>query len=185
MNPSLNPGQKSFLLSLARNAIVARVKSQSINLPECEDSRLQENQGCFVTILQEGNLRGCIGNFLSEKPLYQEVASMAQTAAVQDPRFYPMQEEDLEDFSLEISVLSPLQQVEEVEEIEVGTHGIYLEKGFARGVLLPQVATSHKWDRRTFLEQTAVKAGLEPDDWDANETTLYRFSAEIFGEDDH
>jgi uncharacterized protein len=94
-----------------------------------------------------------------------------------------LREEDLDNFNLEISVLSPLHKVDDVEEIEVGRHGIYLEKGFYRGVLLPQVATEHGWDRETFLKQTCLKAGLPTDAWEAEDAEIYIFSADVFGED--
>ena len=93
------------------------------------------------------------------------------------------EEEDLTNFNLEISVLSPLRKVESIEEIEVGTHGIYIEKSFYRGVLLPQVATEHNWDRHTFLKQTCIKAGLPTDAWEAEDAEIYVFSAQVFGED--
>ncbi len=144
---------------------------------------LNLRKGCFVTIKQRDHLRGCIGNFQSELPLFREVAEMAVASATKDPRFYPMREEDLANFTLEISVLSPLRKVENIEEIEVGRHGIYLEKGYYRGVLLPQVAIEHGWDRETFLKQTCLKAGLPTNAWTAEDTEIYLFSAQIFGED--
>ena len=107
---------------------------------------------------------------------------MAQASATKDPRFYPLKETDLENFSLEISVLSPLQKIEEIDEIEVGKHGIYIEKSFYRGVLLPQVALEHNWDRLTFLQQTCLKAGLPTDAWQADDADIYVFSAQVFGE---
>jgi len=106
---------------------------------------------------------------------------MAVAAATKDPRFYPMKKQDLAEFKVEISVLSPLQKISSIEEIEVGTHGIYLERNFHRGVLLPQVATEYGWDRDAFLQQTALKAGMGRDDWKEN-TDIYIFSAQVFGE---
>jgi len=129
-------------------------------------------------------LRGCIGNFQPRQPLYKSIAEMAVAAASKDPRFPPLQRVDLASISLEISVLSPLEKIANVEEIEVGRDGIYLEHGYHRGVLLPQVATEYGWDRATFLEQTCHKAGLPPDAWQRPETTIYRFSAEIFNEEE-
>jgi AmmeMemoRadiSam system protein A len=88
---------------------------------------------------------------------------------------------DLENIDLEISVLSPLKKIDFIEEIEVGKHGLYIEKNFYRGVLLPQVAVEYGWDRNTFLEQTCLKAGLEKNAW-KEEADIYIFSAEVFGE---
>ncbi len=95
-----------------------------------------------------------------------------------------MKEEDLANFSIEISVLSPLCKIDDIQQIVVGRHGIYLEKGYYRGVLLPQVATEHHWDRKTFLKQTCIKAGLSPDAWNAEDCEIYIFSAQIFSEAD-
>ena len=182
MSETLSAEHKSTLLSIARQAIEEYVRNNKLELAPSDDPTLNEKRGCFVTIRQTGNLRGCIGVFTSEKPLYQEVAEMAISAATRDPRFRPMTEKELGNFTLEISVLSPLIEANSPEQIEVGTHGIYLERGYSRGVLLPQVATEYNWDRMTFLEQTCVKAGLPRDAWNASDTRLYIFSAEIFNE---
>ena len=101
------------------------------------------------------------------------------SAATRDPRFYPMKKDDLKDFDVEISVISPLHKISSIEEIEVGVHGLYLEKNFSRGVLLPQVAAEYGWDRGTFLAQTSLKAGLEKDDWQEG-ADIYTFSALVF-----
>jgi AmmeMemoRadiSam system protein A len=118
------------------------------------------------------------------KPLYQTVAEMAVAAAVEDPRFPPLTLDELPLITIEISVLSPLEEVEDVEEIEVGKHGLYIIRGFYRGLLLPQVATEYNWDRETFLQHTCLKAGLPTDCWQDQETKIYKFSAEVFGEEE-
>ncbi len=182
MPESLNSEQKSVLLSIARQAVEVAVRTGKLDVDPSEDNTLNEKRGCFVTIRKNGDLRGCIGVFSSEKPLYREIAEMAVSAATKDPRFRPMVEEDLQNFTIEISVLSPLMETDNPEEIEVGTHGIYLEKGFSRGVLLPQVATEHGWGRTTFLENTCMKAGLPRNAWKAGDTRLYIFSAQIFND---
>ena len=182
MNETLSKEEKETLLKLAREAIVFCVHSGGkVPSREVASASLLRQQGCFVTIKQHGALRGCIGNFMSEKPLYRLVQEMAVSAAIHDPRFYPMKEEDLESFDLEISVLSPLVKIESPEEVQVGVHGLYLEKNFSRGVLLPQVAVEQGWDRETFLGKTALKAGLKEDDWKEG-ADIYVFSAQIFGE---
>lgn len=181
MNETLKSSDKKLLLQLAREAISSTVLNGKLNMQTVTDERLSAPQGCFVTIKKQGTLRGCIGNFTSDKPLYQLVQEMAASAATRDPRFYPMKEDDLAEFELEISVLSPLSKISSPDEVEVGKHGLYLEKNFSRGVLLPQVATEHKWDRETFLTQTALKAGLKRDDWKEG-ADLYVFSAEVFAE---
>lgn len=182
MDRELNAHEKQVLLDIARQAIIQGVQTGQEYVEPREEKVLNQRNGCFVTIKQNNQLRGCIGNFQSELPLFKEVAQMAQASAAKDPRFYPLREEDLDNFSLEISVLSPLRKIESVEEIEVGQHGIYIEKSFYRGVLLPQVAIEHEWDRQTFLKQTCIKAGLPTNAWEADDADIYVFSAQVFGE---
>ena len=181
MNETLSSKSRELLLELARKAITAAVRTEKVAACEVTDAQLLGPQGCFVTIKRNGALRGCIGNFSSDKPLYQLVQEMAVSAATRDPRFYPMKEEDLNGFELEISVLSPLTKIDSPEQVVVGTHGLYLEKNFSRGVLLPQVAVEQGWDRELFLSQTALKAGLRRDDWKEG-ADLYVFTAQVFGE---
>ncbi len=182
MEQALNTKEKITLLAIARKSIESWVRNNTLYIEPREEKSLNSRSGCFVTIKQNGQLRGCIGNFQSEFPLFKEVAEMAASSATKDPRFYPMKEADLDNFTLEISVLSPLRKIDDLTEIMVGKHGIYLEKGFYRGVLLPQVATEHHWDRETFLKQTCIKAGLPTEAWMAEDTEIYIFSAEIFAE---
>lgn len=181
MNSRLSTEDRKTLLDIARETIVTYVTENSMPEKQLPDERLHAQQGCFVTIKKDGRLRGCIGNFVSDKPLYKLTQEMAVSAAVRDPRFYPMKASDLDEFNLEISVLSPLSKIENIDEIEVGTHGLYIEKNFARGVLLPQVATEYGWDRETFLAQTSLKAGLEQDDW-RDGADIYIFDAQVFGD---
>ncbi|WP_305046223.1 AmmeMemoRadiSam system protein A [Geoalkalibacter sp.] len=183
MDKPLTDPEKTILLEAARRAITDYVRQGSFEPVPREEKSLNRRNGCFVTIKKNGQLRGCIGNFQSERPLFKEVAEMAVASATKDPRFYPMKEEDLTDFSLEISVLSPLKKIDAIEEIEIGKHGIYLEKGYYRGVLLPQVATEHGWDRLTFLKQTCIKAGLPTNAWQDDDAEIYIFSAQVFSED--
>jgi len=106
---------------------------------------------------------------------------MAEAAAFQDPRFPPVRVDELGELEIEISVLTPLREIKDPEEIEVGKHGIMIERPpYYSGLLLPQVATEYGWDRETFLEQTCIKAGLPPNAWRDPATRIYIFSAEIF-----
>jgi len=178
----LTTDEQDALLSIARNAIETFVRSGENYIEPREERNLNRRNGCFVTIYKDDELRGCIGNFQSELPLFKEVSEMAVASATRDPRFYPMKKEDLDAYRLEISVLTPLHKIEDIAEIEVGTHGIYLEKGYYRGVLLPQVATEYGWDRETFLKQTCIKAGLPTDAWKSEDAEIYIFSAQVFGE---
>lgn len=181
MSELLTKTEQMELLKVARDTILAYVTSGKVPMVESTSKGLSLESGCFVTIKQKGQLRGCIGNFVSDKPLYKLVQEMAVSAATRDPRFYPMKTHDLEDFELEISVLSPLAKASSVDEIQVGVHGIYIIKGSSRGVLLPQVATDYGWDRDQFLRHTCMKAGLPENAWQG-ECDIYIFSALVFGE---
>lgn len=173
--------ERNELLGIARETIIAHVNGATVPVPVSVSKGLKHKNGCFVTIKMQGRLRGCIGNFVSDKPLYQLVQEMAISAATRDPRFYPMKPADLNDFDLEISVLSPLKQTSSVDNIVVGKHGIYIVKDHHRGVLLPQVATEYGWDRDTFLRHTCIKAGLPEDAWQ-KDCEIYLFTALVFGE---
>lgn len=184
MEDLLSSTEKKVLLTIARQSIVSYVNGAEMCVVPREERRLNMKHGCFVTIKQHGKLRGCIGNFQSELPLFKEVSAIAVASASQDPRFYPLKKQDIDSISLEISVLSPLKKIEDIENIIVGTHGIYLEKGYYRGVLLPQVAVDHHWDRTTFLNQTCIKAGLPTTAWQESDADIYIFDAQIFAETD-
>jgi len=177
----LTKKEQRDLLKIARETITSYVSSASIPTVATASRGLNLESGCFVTIKQHGQLRGCIGNFVSDQPLYRLVQEMAVSAATRDPRFYPMKPPDLDAFELEISVLSPLELISSVDEIKVGIHGIYLVKNSSRGVLLPQVATEYGWDRDTFLRHTCLKAGLPENAWQ-KDCQIYIFSALVFGE---
>jgi AmmeMemoRadiSam system protein A len=181
MSNLLTKKEQKELLKITRETIVGYVTNGKVPGVVSTSPGLNLHSGCFVTIKQKGELRGCIGNFVSEQPLYQLVQEMSVSAATRDPRFYPMKTHDLADFTLDISVLSPLEKAASVEEIKVGTHGIYIVKGSYRGVLLPQVATEYGWNRDQFLQHTCIKAGLPDDAWQG-ECDIYRFSAQVFGD---
>lgn len=181
MSDLLTKKEQRELLKIARQTIVDHITTGKVPAIAPTSPGLNLHSGCFVTIKQKGELRGCIGNFVSDQPLYLLVQEMAVSAATRDPRFYPMKADDLADFTLDISVLSPLRQVASVEEIKVGTHGIYIVKGSYRGVLLPQVATEYNWNREQFLQHTCIKAGLPQNAWQG-ECDIYIFSAQVFGE---
>lgn len=178
----LNRHDQKNLLEIARTSI--RCGLSGIDTPEFNiDSQvLKERRGAFVTLKKHGQLRGCIGSFEAESPLFKAVEEMAQSAAFHDPRFPPVTAEELNDLEIEISALTPLKRIKSIDEIEVGIHGLYVIRGFYRGVLLPQVATEYNWDKITFLEETCHKAGLPANAWKDKETEIYTFSADIFSE---
>jgi len=178
----LNASDKKALLKLARASISDRLKGEDAASAMEITPALSSPSGAFVTLHKNGGLRGCIGTFSADKPLYLNVREMARAAAFQDPRFPPLKERELAEIDLEISVLTPMREIKSIEEIEVGKHGIYMMRGSYGGVLLPQVATENGWDRETFLEQTCYKAGMDGDCWRSGKTKILIFSAQVFGE---
>ncbi len=184
---TLTKEEKDILLRLARRAIEKRLlksgdPAETAPPDALQSGALNETRGLFVTIHSDGLLRGCIGAFTSDKPLREKVGEMALSAAFMDPRFSPLEAGELKHIEIEISVLSPLREITDVGEIEIGRHGIYIIDGPARGVLLPQVAMEHNFDRETFLDHTCMKAGLEPGCWKRGVRILI-FEAEIFKEE--
>ncbi|MBI4689191.1 MAG: AmmeMemoRadiSam system protein B [Nitrospirae bacterium] len=173
----LSKVEKETLLSLAKNTILTYVKDKKTLDADVRDSRLRANGATFVTIKRNGNLRGCIGNLEPIVPLYKSVINNAVAACSKDGRFAPMAKEELEGMEIEVSVLSPFEPVTNVNDIEVGRHGLLLVKGQNSGLLLPQVPTELGWDRNTFLENLCYKAGLPKNAW--KDATLYTFTADI------
>ena len=141
--------------------------------------------GAFVTLHSRGKLRGCIGNMTGVRPLLDTIKQMAEASAFEDPRFSPLSAKELPEADIEISVLSPLRLIRNMEEIEVGRHGLYIRREGASGVLLPQVAAEQGWDRDTFLTHVCYKAGLPGSCYREPETEIQIFTAEIFGEKEH
>jgi len=172
-----------FLLALARETIQSRLHGAPLPSPEPDDPILLEPRGAFVTLKIDGRLRGCIGHVIGVAPLWRAVRDNAIAAAFEDPRFPPLEADELPNTHIEISALTPLRRVD-FDEVIVGRDGILLEKGMARGLLLPQVAVEYSWDRVTFLDHTCRKAGLEPGCWRHPDTIISTFSAQVFGEDD-
>lgn len=167
------------LKKLAREAVEGVLFGKD-NEPIKLTDRLKEKCGAFVTIKNKGSLRGCIGYIRGYLPLHETVKDMAVQAAFHDPRFDPVYKDEWDDIDIEISVLTPMKKISDINEIEVGKHGIYIEKGMYSGLLLPQVATEQKWDRMTFLEYTCLKAGLPKDAWKSKDVDMFIFSAEVF-----
>ena len=174
---TLTKAEQDELLALAKKTITDYVTERKVPGAETNDPRLAANGATFVTINEAGNLRGCIGNIVPVMPLYKSVITNAVSASSRDPRFKPMSKEELKHIEVEISVLSPLEPLKEIREIEIGKHGLYIMKGQNSGILLPQVAAQYKWDRETFLEQVALKAGLQKNDW--KDAGLFIFTADI------
>lgn len=184
----LNEQEQTFLLSLARETIRARLESKEITRVSIggefrDDSPLREVRGLFVTLNKRTRLRGCMGNILGAFPLADGVQHQAQISAFEDPRFPLLELAEFDEIDIEISVLTPPVPVAGPDEVEVGRHGVLLEKHGLRAVFLPQVATEQGWNRDTFLSQLCRKAGLGPDDWRSG-AKLEVFEAQVFGEKD-
>lgn len=177
--------EKKKLLEIARLAVESKLKNNSkLDLNSYNFSEnLKVNSGAFVTLTKNNKLRGCIGRFESEAPLYKLVADMALSASLNDRRFSPVTEEELKEIDFEISVLTPMRKINDISQIELGRHGIYIIKGSNRGTFLPQVATDTGWNLEEFLGHCARdKAGLNYDGW--KEADIYIYEAIIFSEKD-
>lgn len=177
----LSPQDQQRLLRHARRAIAARLEERPLE-PLPSPGALDEPAAAFVTIRLGDRLRGCIGSVEDDEPLHAVVARCAGDAATRDPRFPPLPPADLPDARLEISVLTPFRRVSDPTETEVGRHGVMVEQGPHRALLLPQVAPEWGWDRDTFLSQTCVKAGLPADAWRSG-AAVHTFEAQVFAED--
>jgi len=178
---SLSPQEQEKLLDIARRTIAQFLESGTVPAVEATEPGLLQERGAFVTLKKRGQLRGCIGYLTAEGPLYLTVQRAAIAAATGDPRFPPVTPEELGDIEIEISVLSPIEPIEDVNQIEVGRHGLIIVKDRHQGVLLPQVATEEGWNREEFLRAVCRKAGLPEDAWKEG-AKLYVFTAEVFGE---
>lgn len=179
--PSLSETDRRLLLELARQSITEAVFRQKAPTTIPSGGILEETCGVFVTLQLRGRLRGCIGIVEPYEPLGQAVPHCAVSAALQDPRFSPVQPDEVPQLQIEISLLSRPAPIR-LEEIEIGKHGLLVSNGPCRGLLLPQVAVEHKLDRQRFLEETCRKAGLLADAWQQGETEILGFSCDVFSE---
>jgi len=179
--------QRDFLLQVAQLAVEAAATGETppnVEVLASEkgmplDGALREKRGAFVTLTSDGRLRGCIGYIEGFKPLAQAVADNGQSAALADPRFPPVEPGELKNLKVEVSALTALIEVNSHQDIQVGKHGILLDKGGRQSVFLPQVATQQGWDLETTLTHLALKAGLGPQDW--QQGAKFRvFEAEVF-----
>ncbi|MEE8575717.1 MAG: AmmeMemoRadiSam system protein A, partial [candidate division Zixibacteria bacterium] len=174
----LSEDDKSDLLIIARDAISAGLVPQDYDPPEHD--RLNFAQGLFVSLNLDGELRGCIGQIRARDDLPRAVAAMAHAAAFEDPRFDPLREYEFGTVEIEISILTPLERVREINEIIVGRDGLMIKLDHHSGLLLPQVAVDHGWNVEEFLEQTCLKAGVSRHGYKDKFAEIYKFSAVIF-----
>lgn len=185
----LSDEEGKFLVKLARESIETFIKERrKLEVPEDTPNTLKEEMGAFVTLNKEGLLRGCIGYPEPIAPLVNAVIDVAISAAVNDPRFSPVTEDELNDLAVEVSVLTKpelieVKQPEEyIDKIKIGDDGLIIERGPYKGLLLPQVAVEWGWNVEEFLYNTCVKAGLTADCWLYPDVKIYKFSSQIFNE---
>jgi AmmeMemoRadiSam system protein B/AmmeMemoRadiSam system protein A len=180
---SLDEKDKIELLKIARSTVKQYVSNRQ--LPEIDEKNLSDNVktkcGAFVTLKEDGELRGCIGRFDATEPLYKVVQNMAVASSTEDYRFSPVEPKEVDKLEIEISVLTPMRKINSVDEIEVGKHGIYIKKGMYGGTFLPQVATETGWTREEFLGHCAQdKAGIGWNGW--KDADIYVYEALVFSE---
>ena len=190
----LKPVHGNILLKSARQTLETFLHSKEPLIPATSTYPLTQNAGAFVTLWlkqlppganpnQPGiRLRGCIGHIQADTPLYQIVPTMAVRAATADPRFPPMGAQELNNIQIEISVLSPLSRVDNWATIEVGKHGLFLEGGGSRGLLLPEVPSRRNWGRIQFLQAVCLKGNLPTDFWQNDAANLFLFTTAVFQE---
>lgn len=179
--------QKKILLKVSRDTIKAAVAGQKPQRPHSDEAELNAHCGCFVTLKNKGELRGCIGQFVSDMPLIELVNQMAVAASTGDSRFFgePVTPKEVSDLDIEISVLSPLKKTTDPLSLRLGIDGVYIKKGYANGCFLPQVAAETGWSKEEFLSCCCShKAGLKPDAWKDKNTEVYLFTAEIIEEEE-
>lgn len=185
---SLSDKEKKTLKDIAYNSIKDSLDGKPIikfSLRECgvannvQKSKFKAKCGAFVSLHKQGRLRGCIGHFGEDVPLYEIVAEMARAAAFEDPRFQPVTHDELDDLDIEISVLTPMRRIQSLDEFQLHKHGIYIKKGYRSGTFLPQVADEVNWTKEEFVGHCSQdKAGLGWDGW--RDAELYVYEAIVF-----
>ncbi len=177
---------KKVLLNIARKSIESAIADTPDKLTQIKitSPTLNEKNGAFVTLKTHGKLRGCIGRMVSDIPLHKLVSEMAVSSATEDPRFTKIQPSELKDTEIVISVLTPLQKIDDPLDFELGRHGIYIKKNSRSGCFLPQVATDTGWTKEEFLSQCcSMKAGLSSNAWKKRGIDVYIFTSEIISEE--
>jgi len=180
-NKELSAEQQNELLEIAKRTVKSYILNNTIPVFKINDKRLNIKEGAFVTLHKNGQLRGCIGQIIpNEDPLWKVVQNMAIEAASQDPRFKPLNKDELNEIDYEVSVLSSPQKISDWRNIELGRHGVIIKNGWHSGVFLPQVAEETNWDLKTFLEElSSQKAGLPPDSYKDKDTEIFTFTAQV------
>lgn len=185
MNLTVEDGK--ILIKLARDSISSKLNNRKIQIEPEVKSRFSENAGAFVTLTADCDLRGCIGFTEALFPLWETVEKAAAAAALEDPRFPPVAKEEFKTIKIEVSVLTKPELLkgkpgEYEKQIEIGKHGLIVESGYAKGLLLPQVFTEYGVNASEALDMTCQKAGIARNSWKSPQCRVYKFSAEIFTE---
>jgi len=178
---SLSEEDRKAIRAAAREGVVYAVQHGRSGPAISNQGIFAQPCGLFVTLHVSGKLRGCIGMIEARDTLGENLARCAADAALHDPRFSPLRAQELQHLEIEISLLTPLYPLRP-EEVEIGKHGLLIERGMRRGLLLPQVATEHHLNCEEFLAETCHKAGLPRDAWKEPDTRLYGFECEILAE---
>jgi uncharacterized protein (TIGR00296 family) len=181
----LSESQGAWAVSFARRVVESVVKTgQPPDQPDTVDHVFEIDRGAFVTLRKDGRLRGCIGRPTPEQSAVEAIRGAALEAATSDPRFSPVTEAELSDILVEVSILTPPEELNPggPEAITVGRDGLIIQRHGRSGLLLPQVPVDQYWDAETFLEQTCKKAGLQRDCWKQPDTSVHRFRAQVFEE---
>lgn len=180
---SFTRAERVRLLQFVREALERDLAGAELPAPP-PFPRLAETGSCFVTLKEAGELRGCIGNIEAFEPLGENLLRNAINASQSDPRFPPLEAEELPFILIELSILTPASPIASAEEFRTGQDGIILRLGGRGAVFLPQVAPEQHWDRETTLRYLSRKAGLPEDAWRRPEARLFTFQAEVFGEEE-
>jgi AmmeMemoRadiSam system protein A len=179
----LTTEERGVLLAAARESIQTLFAKKNPPVIDFKKfSNLKQNAGAFVTLTINGHLRGCIGYLSSQKNIFETVCDAAVQAASNDPRFPPLTREEVGKVNIEISVLSPPNPIRSYEDIEIGRHGLILDEGYRRGVLLPQVARENNYSIPQFLTAICEKTGIDSFTWEHKPLNLYTFTAVVFSE---
>jgi AmmeMemoRadiSam system protein A len=179
--PFLSEADRLAALQLARTAVVEAVSHRKLPDVFPLERIFAERRGVFVTLHVRNRLQGCIGVIEAKDPLGEAIVRCAASAALEDPRFAPMKNEQLGDLNIEISLLSRMELIAP-ESIEIGRHGLFVLLHAQRGLLLPQVAIEHQLTREQFLAETCHKAGLRGEAWRDPEARLFGFTCEVFSD---
>ena len=181
--PNIDQKEQQLLLESARASIESRFRKAlppDLRIPG--ESTVNQSLGAFVTLKKEGHLRGCIGSIIGRQALWKSVQELAKASAFEDSRFPPLGINELDSITIEISVLSELEAIDDYRKICIGSHGILLRHGSHRALFLPQVATEQGWDLDEYLSHCCRKAGLGADFWKTNPIDLEIFTAVVFSE---